>query len=114
MPDVTDADVIGAFLSGTTYESLVHKLGRKGLQTTKELLDITTNHASDEDTGKGASNRPNKKNKQRCEGSLVATADRKGVRSPPRVPQTTLRSYSKGHARIMLSPSSTYTRTTSS
>ena len=24
------ANVIGAFLSGTTYESLVHKLGRKG------------------------------------------------------------------------------------
>ena len=30
LPNVTDADVIGAFLSGTTYESLVHKLGHKG------------------------------------------------------------------------------------
>ena len=30
LPNVTDADVIGAFLSGTTCESLVHKLGRKG------------------------------------------------------------------------------------
>ena len=46
MPNVTDADIIGAFLSGTTYESLVHKLGRKGPQTTKELLDIATSHAS--------------------------------------------------------------------
>ena len=82
MPDVTDANVIGAFLSGITYESLVHKLGRKGPQTTKELLDIATSHAlgeevvraifdhlkgkakQDEDAGKGASNRPSKKNKQ--------------------------------------------------
>ena len=33
----------------------------------------------DEDAGKGASNRPNKKkNKQWREGLLVATADRKG------------------------------------
>ena len=30
LPDVTDANVKGAFLFGTTYESLVHKLGRKG------------------------------------------------------------------------------------
>jgi hypothetical protein len=36
--------VIGAFLSGTTYESLVHKLGRKRPWTTKELLDITIIH----------------------------------------------------------------------
>ena len=83
LPNIADTDVIGAFLSRTTYESLVHKLGRKGPQTTKELLDIATSHASgeevvgaifdhlkgkakrDEDTGEGASNHPNKKkNKQ--------------------------------------------------
>ena len=35
----------------------------------------------DEDAGEGASNHPNKKkNKQRHEGSLVATTDRKGGR----------------------------------
>ena len=81
--DVADADIIGAFLSGTTCESLVNKLGRKGPRTTKELLDITTSHASgeeaveaifdcrkgkakrDKDAGEGASNRTNmKKNKQ--------------------------------------------------
>ena len=67
--------MIGAFLSGTTCESLVHKLGRKGQRTTKELLDITTSDASgeeavgaifdnsdgkarrDEGAGEGASNR---------------------------------------------------------
>ena len=30
LPNVANVDVIGAFLSGMTYESLVHKLGRKG------------------------------------------------------------------------------------
>ena len=83
MLDVADADVIGAFLSRTTCESLVHKLGRKGPWTTKELLDIVTSHASgeevvgaifdhpkgpakqDEDISEGTSNCPNKnKNKQ--------------------------------------------------
>ena len=69
----------------------------------------------DEDIGEGASNRPSKKkNKQWREGSLVAIADRKGVGSPPRVPRTTSRSYSKGHAQTMHFPSSTYTRTASS
>jgi hypothetical protein len=79
LPDVTNTDIIGAFLSGTTCESLVHKLGRKGPRTTKELLDIATSHASDEeaigvifdcprgkvkrdeDAGEGTSNRSNKK-----------------------------------------------------
>ena len=37
----------------------------------------------DEDASEGASNRPSKKkNKQRCEGLLVATVDRKGGRKP--------------------------------
>jgi hypothetical protein len=46
LPNVTNADIIGAFLSGTAYESLVHKLRYKSPQTTKELLDIATSHAS--------------------------------------------------------------------
>ena len=94
MPNVADVDVIRAFLSRTTYESLVHKLGRKGPQTTKELLDIATSHASgeeevraifdrpkgkakqDKDASEGASNRPNrKKNKQRHWGSLMAATE---------------------------------------
>ena len=89
MPNVADADVIGAFLSRTSCESLVHKLGCKGPRTTKELLNIATNHASgeglkgkakrDKDAGEGASNRlVKKKNKQRREGSLVAAVDHKG------------------------------------
>ena len=103
-------------MSRTTYESLVHKLGYKGSRTTKELLDIATSHTLgeeavgaifnrhkgkakwDEDVGEGASNHPSKKkNKQRCEGLVMATTDRKGVESPPRAPQTTSRSCSKDH-----------------
>ena len=67
----------------TTCESLVHKLGRKGPRTTKELLDNANSHSSseeavgvifdrlkskakqDEDADEGASNHPSeKKNKQ--------------------------------------------------
>ena len=94
--------MIGAFLSGTTCESLVHKLGRRGPWTTKELLDIATSHALgeetvgaifdhsdgkarwDEGTNEGTSNRPAKRKnkKQRCDNSLMAAADRKGGRKP--------------------------------
>jgi hypothetical protein len=100
LPNASDADVIGAFLTGTTCESLVHKLGCKSPRTTKELLDIVTNHASSEEAvgaifnrakgkakhnesvGKGSSNHPQKKkNKRNNGGSLVAAADRKGGRA---------------------------------
>jgi hypothetical protein len=49
LPNIADADVINAFLSGTTNETLVHNLGQKSPRTTKELLDIATSHASGED-----------------------------------------------------------------
>ena len=49
LPNVADTNVIGAFLSETTCESLVHKLGCRGPRTTKELLDIATSHASGEE-----------------------------------------------------------------
>jgi hypothetical protein len=101
LPNVADADVIGAFLSGTNCESLAHNLGCKSPQTTKELLDFATSHASgeeaigaifdhanskakrDESVGEGASNRlGKKKNKGNNWGSLVAAADRKGGKVP--------------------------------
>lgn len=98
LPGIADGDVVTAFLSGMTCETLVHKLGRKRPKTTKELLDITTNHASGEeaigaifqsapgkakrsdDVDEGPSSRPSKKgqNRQRRDGSLVAAVDRKG------------------------------------
>ena len=39
-------DVISAFLSGITYESLIHKLSCLKPRTTCDLLDVATNHAS--------------------------------------------------------------------
>ena len=85
-----------------TRESLVHKLGRKGPRTTKELLDIATSHASrgetiraifdrldgkarqDEGAGECASNHfaKRKDKKQRRKDSLMAVADRKGGQKP--------------------------------
>jgi hypothetical protein len=44
--DVVDVDVLSAFLSRSTYKSLIHKLGCHKPRTTRELLDITMNHAS--------------------------------------------------------------------
>ena len=101
-----------------TYESLVHKLGCKGPQTTKELLDIATSHTSSEEavgaifdrlegkarwdkgTGEGTSNRSTKRKnkKQRHDDSLVAAADRKGGRKPRRALQITLKKCSRGCA----------------
>jgi hypothetical protein len=46
---MTNDDVIEAFLVGTTCEELIHELGPKGPRTTRELLDIATNFASDEE-----------------------------------------------------------------
>jgi hypothetical protein len=40
---------MSAFLFETTCKSLVHKLGCVKMKSTKELLDITTNHASGEE-----------------------------------------------------------------
>ena len=94
--------MIGAFLSGTTCKSLVHKLGRRGPRTTKELLDIATCHASgeeavesvfdrtngkarrDEAADEGTSDRPTKRKnkKQRRDNPLVFAADRKGGQKP--------------------------------
>lgn len=101
-PNAIDADVIGAFLTGTTCESLVHKLGRKCPCTTKELLDIVTSHACgeeavgaifdrsrgkdkrDEAASEGTLNQPGKKKKGKegGRGNLVAVANRKADKGP--------------------------------
>jgi hypothetical protein len=49
MTNLANADIIRTFISRTTSETQVHKLGRKSPQTTKELHDIVTNHALGED-----------------------------------------------------------------
>jgi hypothetical protein len=96
LPDIVDADVVGAFLSGTTCHSLVHKLGCLKPKTTKDLLDPATNHASGEEAVKaifekakakepnnqeeGTSTQPEKKKRtkpwKRRGDNFVAMADR--------------------------------------
>jgi hypothetical protein len=46
LPNITDPDVIGAFLAGTTCRDLVRKLGRKTPTKASELMDIATKFAS--------------------------------------------------------------------
>jgi hypothetical protein len=46
LPNITDSDVIGAFLAGTTCRDLVRKLGRKTPTKASKLMDITTKFAS--------------------------------------------------------------------
>jgi hypothetical protein len=46
LPNITDSDVIGAFLAGTTCRDLVSKLDRKTHTKASELMDIATKFAS--------------------------------------------------------------------
>jgi hypothetical protein len=46
LPNITDSDVIGAFLAGTTCRNLLSKLGRKTPTRASELMDIATKFAS--------------------------------------------------------------------
>jgi hypothetical protein len=46
LPNITDSDVIGAFLAGTTCRDLVSKLGRTTPTRASELMDIATKFAS--------------------------------------------------------------------
>jgi hypothetical protein len=46
LPNITDSDVIGAFLAGTTCRDLVSKLGRKTPTKASELMNIATKFAS--------------------------------------------------------------------
>jgi hypothetical protein len=41
--------VINVFIYGTTYEALIHTLGRKTSRTMRELLDIATQYAIDKE-----------------------------------------------------------------
>jgi hypothetical protein len=131
LPTAADADVIGAFLAGTTCKDLVHKLGRKGPHTTKELLDITTNFASSEEAvgaifsplkakgkrqedtdegGSGRNSKKKKKNKQRRRDKLMAATKHKNNQPYPRVPWAFLTRCFKSHAHTMRSRSSTPSR----
>jgi hypothetical protein len=64
LPGATDNDAISVFQNGTTCTSLIHRLGRRMPRTTRELLDIASNHADGEEVVAATLNTPQSKGKQ--------------------------------------------------
>jgi hypothetical protein len=110
LPNITDSDVIGAFLAGTTCRDLVSKLGRKTPTRASELMDIATKFASGQEAveaifrkdkqpqgrpsedapeasaQRGAKKKGKKKSQAKrdaADADLVAAAEYKNPRKPP-------------------------------
>jgi hypothetical protein len=110
LPNITDSDVIRAFLAGTTCRDLVSKLGRKTPTKASELMDIATQFASGqeaveaifrkdkqpqgrqpEDVPEASTQRGTKKNAKKklqtkrdaADADLVAAAEQRNPRKPP-------------------------------
>jgi hypothetical protein len=64
LPGATDNDAISAFQNGTTCTSLIPRLGRRMPRTTRELLDIASNHTNGEVAVTATLNTPQAKGKQ--------------------------------------------------
>jgi hypothetical protein len=133
LPNITDSDVIGVFLAGTTCRDLVSKLGRKTPTRASELMDIATKFASGQEAVEAifrkdkhprAAHRKTPPRRQ-----LSAVPRRRAIRSrkrnatpptrtlspppstrtlgnPPKVPTSSTRC-SRSHAPIIRGPSST-------
>jgi hypothetical protein len=111
LPNITDLDVIGAFLAGTTCRDLVSKLGRKTPTRASELMDIATKFASGQEAVEAifrkdkqpqgrqqedvpeasAQHNTKKKGKKKsqtkhdaADTDLVAAAEHRNPRKPPR------------------------------
>jgi hypothetical protein len=110
LPNITDSDVIGAFLASTTCRDLVSKLGCKTPTRASELMDIATKFASgqeaveaifrkdkqplgcqQEDVPEASAqhdmNKKAKKNSQAkrdtADADLIAAAEHRNLRKPP-------------------------------
>jgi hypothetical protein len=111
LPNITDSDVIGAFLAGTTCRDLVSKLGRKEPTKASELMDIATKFASGQEAveaifwkdkqpqgrqkeddpevsiQRGTKKKTRKKaqaKRNTVDADLVAAAEHRNPRKPPR------------------------------
>jgi hypothetical protein len=111
LPNITDLDVIGAFLADTMCRDLVSKLGRKTPTKASELMDIATKFASvleaveaifrkdkqpqgrqKEDAPEASNQRGSKKKAKKkaqakrdaIDADLVAVAEHRNPRKPPR------------------------------
>jgi hypothetical protein len=110
LPNITDSDVIGTFLAGTSCRDLVSKLGRKTPTRASELMDIATKFTSgqeaveaifqkdkqpqgcqQEDVPEASSQRGMKKKGKKksqakrdaADADLVAAAEHRNPRKPP-------------------------------
>jgi hypothetical protein len=110
LPNITDSDVIGAFLAGTACRDLVSKLGRKTPTKVSELMDIATKFASGQEAVKaifrkdkqpqgrqqeyvpeasaqhGTKKKAKKKSQAKrdaADADLVAAAEHRNPRKPP-------------------------------
>jgi hypothetical protein len=110
LPNITDSNVIGAFLAGTTCRDLVSKLGRKTLTRASELMDIATKFASGQEAveaifrkdkqpqgrqledvpeasaQRGTKKKGKNKSQAKCDAAdtdLVAAAEHRNLRKPP-------------------------------
>jgi hypothetical protein len=110
LPNITDSDVIGVFLTGTTCRDLVSKLGRKMSTRASELMDIATKFASGQEAveaifrkdkqpqgrqpedipeasaQRGARKKGKKKSQVKrdaADADLVAAAEHRNPRKPP-------------------------------
>jgi hypothetical protein len=133
LPNITDSDVIGAFLAGTTCRGLVSKLGRKTPTKASELMDIATKFASGqeaveaifrkdkqpqgrqtEDVPEASVQRGTKKKTRKkvqakldtVDTDLVSAAEHRNPRKPPGGPTCSTRC-SRSRAPITGVPSST-------
>jgi hypothetical protein len=111
LPNITDSDVIRAFLAGTTCRDLVSKLGRKTPTKASELMDIATKFAYSQEAveaifwkdkqpqgrqkeddpeasvQRGAKKKTRKKaqaKRNAVDADLVAAAKHRNPRKPPR------------------------------
>jgi hypothetical protein len=110
LPNITDSDVIGAFLTSTTCRNLVSKLGCKTPTKASELMDITTKFASGQEAveaifrkdkqpqgrqqedvpeasaQRGAKKKAKKKSQAKCnaaDADLVAATEHRNPQKPP-------------------------------
>jgi hypothetical protein len=76
LPNITDSDVIGAFLAGTTCRDLVSKLGRKTPTKASELMDIATKFASGQEAVEAIFRKDNQPQRGQKEDAPEASAQR--------------------------------------
>jgi hypothetical protein len=91
LPNITDSDVIMAFLSGTTCKDLVRELGSNTPATANELMDIVTNYTvseeavgaifgGDQDKGKRKDKDPESSNRGAKRNNMKKKKNQQGKR----------------------------------